>query len=98
MFQISLLKFSFICHSRHHKHLLVNTIRSSRPELFCKKGVLKNFAKFTGKHQCQSLFFTKVEVLRPATRLWHSYFSVNFAKFLKTPFLTEHLRWLLQKN
>ena len=23
-------------------------------------GVLKNFAKFTGKHLCQSLFFTKV--------------------------------------
>ena len=22
-------------------------------------------------------------------------FAVNFAKFLKTPFLTEHLRWLL---
>ena len=22
--------------------------RSSRPEMFCKKGVLKNFAKFTG--------------------------------------------------
>ena len=31
--------------------------RSSRPEVFCKKGVLKNFAKFTGKHLCQSLFF-----------------------------------------
>ena len=30
-------------------------IISSRPELFCKKGVLKNFAKFTGKHLCQSL-------------------------------------------
>ena len=26
-------------------------------EVFCKKGVLKNFAKFTGKHLCQSLFF-----------------------------------------
>ena len=26
------------------------TYRSSRPEVFCKKGVLKNFAKFTGKH------------------------------------------------
>ena len=24
--------------------------RSSRPEVFCKKGVLRNFAKFTGKH------------------------------------------------
>ena len=27
--------------------------------MFCKKGVLKNFAKFTGKHLCQSLFFNK---------------------------------------
>ena len=35
--------------------------RSSRPKEFCKKGVLKTFAKFTRKHQCQSLFFNKVE-------------------------------------
>ena len=34
--------------------------RSSRPEVFCRKGVLRNFAKFTGKHLCQSLFFSKV--------------------------------------
>ena len=27
------------------------------PELFFKKGVLRNFAKFTGKHLCLSLFF-----------------------------------------
>ena len=33
--------------------------RSSRPEVFCKKGVLQNFAKFTGKHLHQSLFFKK---------------------------------------
>ena len=31
--------------------------RSSSPEVICKKGVLRNFAKFTGKHLCQSLFF-----------------------------------------
>ena len=31
--------------------------RSSRPDLFCKKGVLKNFPKFTGKDLCQSIFF-----------------------------------------
>ena len=37
-----------------------STIRSSRPEVFCKQGVLRNFAKFTGKHLCQSLFFNKV--------------------------------------
>ena len=30
------------------------------PDLFYKKSVVKNFAKFTGKHLCQSLFFNKV--------------------------------------
>ena len=58
--------------------------RSSRPKVFCKKGVLRNFTKFTGKHLCQSLFFKKVAGLRPATllkkRLWHSWFPVNFVK------------------
>ena len=55
--------------------------RSSLLEVFCRKVIIKNFAKFTGKQQC----------LRPATllkkRLWHSCFPVNFAKFLRTPFL-----------
>ena len=37
--------------------------------VFCKKGVLRNFAKFTGKHLCQSLFLNKVASLRPATFL-----------------------------
>ena len=36
--------------------------RSSHSDVFCKKGVLGNFAKFTGKHQCQSLFFNKAVV------------------------------------
>ena len=38
--------------------------RSSRPDVFCKYGVLRNFAKFTGKHLCQSLYFNKVAGLR----------------------------------
>ena len=72
---------------------------SSRPGVFCKKSVFRNFAKFTGKYLCKSLFFNKVAYFRPATllkkRLWHRCFPVNFAKFLRTPFLTELLRWLL---
>ena len=32
--------------------------------MFYKKGVLRNFTKFTGKHLCQSLFFNKVADLR----------------------------------
>ena len=41
-------------------------VKSSRQEVFCKKGVLRNFVKFTGKHLCHSLFLKKealVEVL-----------------------------------
>ena len=38
---------------------LFESFRSSRPDAFCKKVVLKKFAKFTGKHSCQSLFFNK---------------------------------------
>ena len=74
-------------------------VRSSRQEVFCKKSVLRNFEKFTGKYLCQSLLFNKVAGLRLATllkrRLWHRRFPLNFAKFLRTPFLTEHIRWLL---
>ena len=44
-------------------------------------------------------FFKKVAGLTPANllkkRLWHSYFSANFEKFLITPSFIEHLRWLL---
>ena len=36
-------------------------LRSSHPEVFCKKGVLRNFAKFTGKHLCRSLFLIKLQ-------------------------------------
>ena len=52
--------------------------RSSRPELFCKKGVLRNFAKFTGKHLCQSLFFNK-ETLAQV-------FSCEFCEISKNTF------------
>ena len=41
-------------------NMMVLRTRSSRTELFCKKGILRNFVKFTGKHLCQGLFFNKV--------------------------------------
>ena len=74
-----------------------------------RKGVLRNFTKFTEFkfHKIQISqnsnftkfnFFNKVAGLRPATllkkRLRHMCFPVNFAKFLRAPFLTDHLRWL----
>ena len=60
---------------------------SSQQRCSIKKGVVRNFTKFTGKHLCLSLFFIKAAGLRPATllkkRLWHGCFPVNFAKFSK---------------
>ena len=49
--------------------ITIVSYRNSRPEVFCEKSVLRNFAKFTGKHLCQSLFFNNVAGLRPATLL-----------------------------
>ena len=64
--------------------------RSSHRRCSVRK-VLRNFTKFIGKQLCHCLFFKKVAGLRPATmlkkRLWHRYFPVNFAKFLRTPSL-----------
>ena len=67
-----------------------NYFRSSRQRCsIYEKGVFRSFVKFTGKHQCQSLFF--VSEPRPATllkkRLLKRCFPVNFTKFLRTPFL-----------
>ena len=96
-----LMQFQRLLNFAQMRYFLSVNNRSSCPEVFCEKGVLTNFAKFTGKHLCQSLFFNKVAGLRRATllkkRLWQGYFPVSFAKFLRTPFLTEHLRWLLLK-
>ena len=68
-----------------------NSFRSSHRRCSVKKGVLRNFEIFTGKHLCQSLFFNKVAGLRPATlskkRLLHRCFPVNFATLLRTLFL-----------
>ena len=56
-----------------------SSVRSSPLDAFYKKGVL-----------WQGFPATLLQ-----KSLWHRCFAVNFAKLLKTPFLTEHLWWLL---
>ena len=72
--------------------------RSSRPEMFCEKVFLKT-SQNPQENACARAFLNTVAGLRPATllkeRLWHRCFSVNFVKILRTPFLTQHVRWLL---
>ena len=44
----------------------VSFFEAATGDVLLKKGVLKNFAKLTGKHLCQNLIFNKVVGLRPA--------------------------------
>ena len=61
------------------KFFTILTFRSIHWRCSVKKNVLRNFAKFTGKHLCQSLFFNNFAGLRPVTllekRLWHRCFG-----------------------
>ena len=68
------------------------------------KKVFLNISQNWQENTCTSLFFNQVACItdsQPATllktRLWRRCFRVNFAKFLKTPFVTEHLPWLILK-
>ena len=78
-------------------------------ELFCKKGVLRNFANFTGKHLCWSLFLIELQTFKPAA-LFKRDSNTDFSLILKTrfvlkifkllPWLFGHvkaLRWLAVK-
>ena len=53
--------------------------RSSRSQMFFKIDVFKNFAIFTGKQLCSSLFLVKLKSFSPATLLkkdTNIYFSI----------------------
>ena len=63
----------------HHviiKNFLVGNFQEQPPEVFYKKGVPKNFAKFTGKNLCQCFFFNE-----------GAGFRFQVAKFLRVHFL-----------
>ena len=67
--------------------------RSSRPEVFSKNITLKNFAKFTGMHLCQGLFFNKFAGLGSGVynfikkETLAQVFSCKFCEIFKNTFL-----------
>ena len=82
-FQTPFLAYSYqtkFCYQLHILKLIrfLLTTRSSHQRCSVMKGILRNFAKFTGKHLCQGLFFNQVVGQRLATllkkRLWHMCF------------------------
>ena len=65
------------------------------PEVFCKSSAVKNFAKFTGKHMCQSTFFNKlakwacnfIKKVTPAQVLY-----CKFCEVFENTYFEEHRR------
>ena len=99
-------KLHFLCSAKIINNRLTFV---STDNVKCEKQVLRKkrcsykFRKIHRSHSlCQSLFFTKVAVLRAATllknRLWQRWFRLNFAKFLRTPFPQNTSERLLLKE
>ena len=63
---------------------LLPIYRSSRSQMLFIIYVLKRFTICSGKYLCSSLFLIKFRC-----------FLVNIARFLRTAFYIEHLRWML---
>ena len=64
--------------------------RSSLPEVFLWKGVLKICIKFTEEHPCRSATSIKLQsnfnTLTPEITLWHGCSAVNLLYIFRTPF------------
>ena len=73
-------------HSFFHRHVL--DFRTSRPEVYLNKDVLKYLAKFTRKRFCQSLFFHK------GASWYNQSFSDHVSRVLSCPTCIKCLRVL----
>ena len=70
---------------------IVVTFRNSHWKCSVKKSVLRNFAKFTGKYLCQSLFFNKVAACNfIENETLKQVFSCEFCEISKNTIFIEH--------
>ena len=66
-------------------------MRSSGPDVFLGKGVLKICNKFTEEHLCQSEISIKLQSNFIEIALWHGCSPLNLWHIFGAPFLKEHL-------
>ena len=77
-------------------NLLPLPVQKQTPEVFCRKGVLKNFAIFTGKHLCWRFFLRKLQIWRLATLLKRDPNTGVFLWILRNS--QEYLYWKTSSN
>ena len=69
---------------------LLDVSRSSNPEVFCRRGVLKSQRKTLAPESLIQSCILRPETLLKTT-LWQKCFPVNFAKVLRNPFYIQML-------
>ena len=84
--------------SSSKKKGISGTDRTSRLELFCKKGALENFAIFTGKHSCQSPLPEPQSCHLIEIETMAQVFSYEFFKIFKNIFLMKTSDLCKQKS
>ena len=67
--------------------VILRYVRSTRPEVFLGKGVLKICSKFTGEHPCRSAISTKFLCNFIEITLRHGCSPVNLLHIFRTTFL-----------
>ena len=78
------------------KVIIVKRIhRSSHPEVFLVKVVLKICSKFTGEHPCRSVISIKLQSNFIEIALRHGCSPLNLLHIFRTPFARSTSRWLL---
>ena len=77
------------------KKSYVTMDRSSLPEVFLRKGVLKTCSKLTGEHSCRSVISIKFQSNFIEITLRHECSLINLLHILKTPFSKNTSGWLL---
>ena len=71
--------------------------RSSHPEVFPRKDVLKICSRFTGEHPCRSAISIKLQSSFIEITPRHGCSPVNLLHIFRTLFLKNTSRWLLLK-
>ena len=71
--------------------------RSSRPEVFLRKGVLRTCSKFTREYPCQNVISIMLQSNFIEITLPHGCFPVNLLHIFRTPFLKNTSGRLLLK-
>ena len=66
--------------------------RSSRSQMFFKIGILKNFAIFTGKKLCRSLFLKQLQAWRPLETFILKLNKDYVLPFIKSRYFNKHLK------